>query len=202
MSLTVNPDHIATGRPLRQAALQMQPGEEQPRSMIRNRVWFETPPETVPGKYSGVVFDRLTSIGKIVHRTGQWVGGSSAIYLVRCRCGTYETRRPRVLRDKTGPGMCCNCEHTERLRAGTAKRGPVVRTVTAQERHDRFNAMRDEVRRLGMTWEKTSSGDRSYVSIGGGPWVWARELVDLGGLEAFRAYLRREGVVATIGARP
>lgn len=190
MSLTINPDRIRVARPLRQAALQMQPSREhEPTVPLANRIWFDTPPETVPGIYSGVAFGRLTVIGKVSVRSSKYRTGSHATYLVRCQCGTYETRKPSVIRRASSPAMCRFCQHTEQLRATKApKRQPAER----RQRASLFEDMRAVAMALGLSWSESKDGrDRTLVSIAGGEPMLARDLVALGTLEAFQTLVRQ-----------
>lgn len=158
--------------------------EHEPRARLANRVWFDAPPETVPGIYSGVVFGRLTAIGKIAVRTGAHKTGSNAKYLVRCQCGTYETRAAPVVRSRPDNAMCRFCEHTKNLRAGMPEKKATC-AVGKQQSATLFDEMQAVAKAAGLSWITEKRDGRTFVAVGGAPAVSARALVELGSVSAF-----------------
>lgn len=182
MSLTAHPDQIRASTPLRAAALQMSRGETYERRGFKpTRVWFDTPPATKPGLYSGHAWGRLKVIGRIVERQ-QRHSGSNATWLVRCACGVWESRRSRTIRTQAMADRCQFCEYDDGL---TNKARKAVKAIRAA---NFFDHMRAEARALGISWQVERRGDRTYVAIAGRPHVWARELMDLKTIAQFRAY--------------
>lgn len=75
--------------------------------------WSVPPPMRPPSpdtpKLVGVRFGQLTVMGRHRHKSGYWV--------VRCDCGSYETRRTKsVLNPANGADRCDECRHLAYLR--------------------------------------------------------------------------------------
>lgn len=142
--LTARPDEIQTRAPLKAAAMQMQPGDGADLNYPASAWYFDTCPRTKRPKsneedYTGRVHGRMTVIGlldKGGHFSGKWNASS---WVVRCACGLYETRRPRVAREGKkdgGEDMCHRCRYIFHL--GRAKKAKLKRRLCREEARNSY----------------------------------------------------------------
>lgn len=137
-------DRLFTSVPVnRSAALAVSGGGEryEPAVKTDSRYW-DTPPPLPPlpencQDLTGTTFGRLVVVG--YYGSGSGGGGKGSIWLVRCKCGAYETRRTKSIK-KLGNGFhaCHKCDYQKHLKRqqffDRAKRWPTD----------------DEARRIGI----------------------------------------------------
>jgi len=118
--LTADPAEIMARTPLLQALRQMEPAWEGERGPWLGRTYHAPtplpvrPPIEGERDFTGLRFDRLTVIGH-VDEPGRKNG---ARWLVRCDCGTYETRRTPALagRMRADRASCQRCDYLLHLK--------------------------------------------------------------------------------------
>lgn len=76
---------------------------------ITQRHWDTAPPHTLPKLNAkdllmvGYRFGRMTVVGKLEH-----VNNKGALWLVRCDCSHFESRRTKAIRNPRNVGDCCD----------------------------------------------------------------------------------------------
>ena len=107
------------GRPVdKTAALVTQPGKGYvPNKKILQRHW-ESPPKPLsspPPDIKNLVGMKFGFFTVFAYYESHWKNGGS-VWLVRCNCGHYETRRSKaVLNPDNNEDRCDNCRHLQYL---------------------------------------------------------------------------------------
>lgn len=113
--LVVRDHEIPTRAPLFAAAEQMRPGFEAEVGPRPGRWFFDGPPAMRPVApnmldLTGVAWGRVVVVGLLVKKSSN----ENASWVIRCACGTYETRRARAIRLKSNPDEACTrCDYVQ-----------------------------------------------------------------------------------------
>lgn len=124
--LIVRSHELPTRAPLKEAALQMDSGEPGLKGPKPSRWFFDGPPQMRPVpkhvprviNLTGEVWGRLTVIGLLDKPRERCSGKSNnkGSWVVRCSCGTYETRSAKAIRLKNNPDEgCTQCNYAWHL---------------------------------------------------------------------------------------
>lgn len=108
--MTTDLDKVITSDPVdRTAAIVTSKGVQydNPKRIVQ-RHW-ETAPAILQverGEHDlrGLTFGRFTVVGKFQRKSG----GKPALWLVRCACSHYETRRAKAINNPSNKGDCCD----------------------------------------------------------------------------------------------
>lgn len=115
---TVDYDALATSAPLnRDAAIARDGSGEHFDFRVKDgRIHMDAPPPTKPAPHgapdlTGIIFGRMRVIG---YYGSNQKGG---LWLSRCTCGAYETRRAKAIRNPVNTDDCCaKCTQLDRMR--------------------------------------------------------------------------------------
>lgn len=119
-------DRIITSTPVNRTAAEVTSKSDnyEPRKKIVCDHWEQMPettklPSHVPNMI-GVICGRFTVVG--------YMGSNNngrALWLVRCACSHFETRRTKSLKNPNNTDDCCQiCRHTQFLRREAVRHGP------------------------------------------------------------------------------
>ena len=120
MSRSDSLDRVITSDPINRVARRVvQPGTHYDNPVQLNQAHWENAPPTTgrfpgtpDGDLTGTKFGRMEVVGYLA--SGKNKG---AIWLVRCSCGDYETRRSSAIRNGSNSIDCCNkCRHIQHLK--------------------------------------------------------------------------------------
>lgn len=114
---------------------------------------------------SGEIVGKLTVLG-LAQRTAANRGNAHTIWIVRCACGTVETRTKKALRagrESGGKGsMCANCRVQRSLEKRAAFRDRERRRVAAMTVDERFEY---ETRRHELTPAMIAAGAEEFGRV-------------------------------------
>jgi hypothetical protein len=134
-------DRIAASSPLDSTAASVtSESRDTPQERVYSRLHWKAPPFTRKSTHSetsnpeyedftGCTFGRLTVLG--IHALST---SNKQVWVVRCACGDYETRRAKAIRKADPRDACEDCARLEYLRTReTQKAAGAIKQVTVEE---------------------------------------------------------------------